>query len=327
MITVLQIRETPFAKFAGVDANVQALIQLFDKDDEINLLPTINYKKHRIPVIKQYFLSPHEIEDSIKRYNPDIIHIHGATTFTLPVAIWVSRKFKKPIALSTHFHPFSTLKRPFMGKLYFHLILKPCLKHVDTVFTINNEDTRILSKYTKHVVKIPHWSKFDRINGPIEKIPNQILFVGRLSGINKGFDHLQYLPKDKYKIILVGSGERELRSDMSHKKNISNDELRKLYLESSLLVVPSRYEAFSYATLEALYCQTPVVLSDRVRISDYLDGVEGVSIFNYGDYDAFVKAVDNTIGNHVNIDVVESTFSPLRIKSIYKAAYKKLSAV
>ena len=325
MIKILQIRETPGSKFAGVDANCQALIKLFEGDDEIEMLPTINYKRYHIPFINQYFLSPKEIRESIEQFNPDVVQIHGATTFTLPVAISQAKKMKKPIVVSTHFHPFSTLRRPFAGKLFFNLVLKRCLKKVDAVFTINNEDTRILAPLASKVIRIPHWSKFSKPQVSPSKIKNQILFIGRLIGINKGFDHLYHLPEGKYKIICVGLGEREFRSDMVHKVNISNEELKKLYQESSLLVVPSRYEAFSYVTLEALYNNTPVVISDRVRVADYLDGVEGVSIFPYGDYRAFEKAVDNTIGKDVNLDAVDDIFSSERIKSLYKTEYLALS--
>ena len=325
MIKVLQIRETPESKFAGVDANCQALIELFSGDEDVHLLPTVDYKRYHIPFLNQFFLSPKEIRDSLVKYKPDVVHIHGATTFTLPIAIREAKKLQLPIAVSTHFHPFTTLRRPLAGKLYFYLVLKKCLRIVDAVFTINNEDTGILSRFNKNTIKIPHWSKFTKPTSIYEKKKNQILFVGRLIGINKGAEHLFHLPEGKYKIICVGLGERELRSDMEHRVNISNEELSRLYRESSLLVVPSRYEAFSYVTLEALYNQTPVVISDRVRIADYLDGLEGISVFKYGDYDAFEKAVDSTIGKEVNLDAVDSIFSSQRIKEVYKKEYMELA--
>ena len=325
MIKVLQIRETPESKFAGVDANCQALIELFKEDTEVQLLPTVDYNRYHIPFLNQYFLSPKEIRNSIIKYKPDVVHIHGATTFTLPIAIREAKKLKMPVVISTHFHPFSTLRRPLAGKLFFYLVLKRCLRNVNAVFTINNEDTGVISRYNKNTIKIPHWSKFDKPSLLSEKIKNQILFVGRLIGINKGFEHLFHLPEGKYKIICVGLGERELRSDMEHLVNISNEDLSRLYRESSLLVVPSRYEAFSYVTLEALYNNTPVVISDRVRIADYLNDVEGVSVFKYGDYEAFEKAVESTIGSPVNLDAVDSIFSSQRIKEIYKKVYLELA--
>lgn len=37
------------------------------------------------------------------------------------------------------------------GKLWFHLFLKPVLFKVDTIVTINNEDTRFFGKYHPNV--------------------------------------------------------------------------------------------------------------------------------------------------------------------------------
>lgn len=321
MIRILQIRETPMSKGAGVDSNCQGLIALFKNDPDIEMLPTVDYTKHRAKIIRQYWLDKKEIVDSIKKYNPDIVHVHGACSFTLPIAVKCAKKMGKLVVLSGHLHPFYSLRNPFLGKLFFHLITRRVLKSVDLVYTINNEDTLLLSKYHDNVVKIPHWSKFKVDNNTIEKKTNMILFVGRLSDSNKGFEHLYHLPEGKYEIHCVGKGDIQLRSDMIKHTDISEDKLKRLYLESSLLVVPSRYEAFSYATIEALMCNTPVVLSDRVRIADYLSGISGYSVFTYQDYQGFEEAVSSTIGTVVERSKVEDTFNPEVIKEGYRKAY------
>ena len=276
MIKVLQIRETPANKSDGIDSNCQGLIKLFNGDDDIKLLPTINYTKHLVPIVHQMWSDGNEIRKSIEKFNPDIIHIHGGTTFTLRVAVKCAKKYGKKIVLSPHFHPFYALKRPLFGKLFFHFLTKHVLNDVDLVFTINNEDTGMFSKYHKRVVKIPHWSKFDHmpVNDNVKKNPKMILFVGRFDETNKGLEHLYYLPEGKYEIHCVGNGKIDLRSDMKSHINISDDELKDLYQKASLLVVPSRYEAFSYVAIEAMLNNSPVVMSDRVRIADHLHGID-----------------------------------------------------
>ena len=324
MVTVLQIRETPLSKSDGLDANVQGLIRLFANDEEVCLLPTTDYTVHHIPFIGQSFIDKGEICASIEQTNPDVIHVHGAYSFTLPVAVSCARKYNKPVVLSPHFHPFWALRRPLAGKIFFDLITRHVLKKVDTVFTINNEDTEIISRHHKNVVKLPHWSKFPPETTEMCKDESMILFVGRLAESNKGFEHLWHLPEGEYQIHCVGSGEVPLRSDMQRHFNISDDELHDLYRKASLLVVPSRYEAFSYAALEALMCGTPVVCSDRVRIVDYLGGIEGVRVFKYQDFDAFVAAVDDVIGSGVDVAKVVPIFSPDSIKRAYKKEYLRL---
>lgn len=321
MIRILQIRETPMTKCAGIDANCQGLIDLFSEDADIEMIPTVEYKRHTVPIINQYYLDPKEVYDSIIKYEPDIIQIHGAYSFTLWVVAKCATKFKKPIILSPHLHPFWALKRPKLGKLFFQVITKRVLKLVDCVFTINNEDTEIFSRYHANVVKIPHWSKFEVPTVKPLKNSRMILFVGRLSETNKGFEHLYHLPEGKYEIHCVGQGDVELRSDMIKHTNISDGELNRLYQEAALLVVPSRYEAFSYVALEALTNYTPVLLSDRVRIKDSLPGVDGVNVFTYQDYDDFCNKVEDTIGIEVDAKKINDILSPSRIKQKYKESY------
>lgn len=322
MIKILQIREAPLTKCAGIDANCQGLIELFSGDSDIMMLPTIDYTRHTIPILKQYYLDNKEICKSIEDLNPDLIHVHGAYSFTLFVAVECAKKYGKPIVFSPHYHPIWSLRRPLMGKLFFDLITRRILHNVNTVFTINDEDTAIFKKYHNNVVRIPHWSRFEIPQEKPKKNPKMILFVGRLNESNKGFEHLYHLPEGKYEIHCVGKGDVKLRSDMIKYTNISNDDLVQLYKKASLLVVPSRYEAFSYVTLEALANYTPVVLSERVRIADYLQGESGIGCFKYKDYNEFVTVVDNTIGSDVYPDKISLKFSPEAIKAKYEAAYK-----
>lgn len=321
MIKVLQIRETPLTKCAGLDANCQGLIDLFETDDMIEMLPTREYTRHIVPILHQYYLDKNEICKSIEDEKPDIVHVHGAYSFTLYVAVQCAKKYEIPIVFSPHFHPFWALKRPFMGRMFFYVITKRILKDVTTVYTINQEDTSIFKRYHRNVKRIPHWSRFEIPPHRPSKNPKMILFVGRLNETNKGFEHLYYLPEGQYEIHCVGKGDVELRSDMIKHTNISNSELVKLYQKASLLVVPSRYEAFSYVTLEALANYTPVVVSDRVRIFDYLQGEKGVGCFKYQNYESFVEKVRDTIGNEVDPVNILSHFLPEKIKEEYKTAY------
>lgn len=327
MIRILQVREPSKSKCAGIDSNCQGLIELFKGDDEIEMLPTVEYKWHTEPILHQHWLDKQDICDSIEKYCPDILHVHGATTFSLPVAIKCGKKYNLPIVFSPHFHPYYALRRPFMGRVYFNVVTRRALKNVDLVFNINKEDSAVFSQYHSNVVTVPHWSRFEPSKKAVVKNPQMILFVGRLYESNKGFEHLNYLPEGKYEIHCVGKGEIPLRSDMTQHINITDEELKELYMKASLLVVPSRYEAFSYVSIEALMCNTPIVISDRVRIGDYLEGMESVGVFKYQDYNDFCIKVENTIGKSVDTERVQDTFNPERIKSIYKEAYRQVYSI
>ena len=321
-IRVLQIRETPETKCGGIDANCQAIFNIFANDTDIEMLPIRDYEVKKISFLRSRYISYKEVYESIKNESPDIVHIHGSYTFTFMNAIKAARKCGKKIVYSPHFHPFYSLARPKMGYIFFHLLIKPFLKYVDTIITINSEDTAWFSKYHSNVLRIPHWSKLNVLsNKTFKKNPKQILFVGRINDSIKGIEHLYSLPEGKYEIHCVGKGTLRQRSDITQHVNISDEELTKLYVESSLLLIPSRYEAFSYVAVEALSCNTPIVASERVRITDYFESCPFVGIFRYHDMQDFASKIEQTIGKEVDLLQVKYIFDSYRLKAIYKNIY------
>ena len=149
-----------------------------------------------------------------------------------------------------------------------------------------------------------------------------ILFVGR-NEENKGIDYLYKLPS-KYVVHCVTKGKLQ-RSDFIVHSDVSDEELDLLYRKASLVVIPSRYEAFSYVALEAFAHGTPIVMSDRVQIANYLEGKSGYSIFSYGDYQDFLSAVDKTIGIDVDVNGILSIFDKNVIKNKYANIYKQVA--
>ena len=106
-----------------------------------------------------------------------------------------------------------------------------------------------------------------------ERNADEILCVGRASDPNKGIENLiealAQLPHP-LRLTLVDddhpkSPTREIAkrlgcADRLHiTGRIDNDELVRRYQRASLVVVPSRYEGFGLAAVEAMACGTPVV--------------------------------------------------------------------
>lgn len=325
MIKILQIRESSPTKCSGIDSNCQSLFEIFKNDLNIDVLRIEDYPYTSIPVLNRRIITYKTLLNSIISSEADIIHIHGFAAFSTPLAIRVAKKCGKKIIFTPHFHPFNTLRSPFLGKIFFKTILKPSLKFVDAIITLNNEDTNVFKKIHENIIRIPHFVRFDKNNNTemITKKSNMILFVGRLYETNKGIEHLYHLPKNKYEIHCVGKGELK-RSDFIQHSDISDEELSQLYRQASLVVVPSRYEAFSYVSLEAFASGTPVVMSERVRIADYLENCIGFSIFKYSDYRDFCNSVALTIGREVDSEKILSIFDSQSIKKQYENIYCKL---
>ena len=311
---ILYIREN---KPGGTDNYCKALYNLFQGDNELQPLPVEDITDIHSRLF-HYYYKPKALHEAISR--ADIVHINGYTAMGSIEAFLEAKRQHKRIVYTAHWHPFEFLRHPLLAKSFFNILFRHFIKYAHVVTTINNEDTRFFQRIHPQVRQIPHWFKPLPLIGDYQKRKNMILLVGRADNPVKGIEHLYHLPEGQYEVHCVGRGTIA-RKDFIQHIDITDEELATHYAEASLLVIPSKYEAFSYAALEAMTYGTPVLMSERVRIADYLDGVRGYQVFQYGDYDEFVHKVATTIGTPVDTDIVIQRFSPENIKEKYRALY------
>lgn len=137
--------------------------------------------------------------------------------------------------------------------------------------------------------------------------------VGTLE-FRKGFDllipafTLLNLPKDSWKMIIVGSGNEllNLRSQITKaglEDNIvligrrSKAEIVQLLNESNVFILPSRNENFSVAILEALACGLPVISSICGGVRECIDDTNGL-LFPVDDVKGLSKCIRYMIDNY-----------------------------
>lgn len=164
----------------------------------------------------------------------------------------------------------------YQSKLYVQLV-----KSVGQVIVSNKKD-EILFKddfglKENHIFNIPYGlnsSYFAKQNEIVGKPNFQILFAGRMEE-QKGISFLKEIIEDtnmtswgrKINFLLAGSGPMETIpeelsknfSNVEYQGQVSPEKLRKLYLCSDLVVMPSKWESFPYVCLEAQVCGCPVV--------------------------------------------------------------------
>lgn len=326
MIKVLCIRENPLHLNEGIDKHCKALSDLLEGNEEVDILPIEDFNNYfSIKALrnrKVYKLGA--LRRRILSSGCDIVHVHGFASFLAVEAIIVAKLCKKKVMYTAHYHPIETLDNPKFGKLFFNFFLRPVLRLADGFIALNHEDQQIFGRYIRKVFQIPHWMRMktkDMKNS--DKRKNMLLFVGRNRG-NKGVEHLLHMPRGKYEVHCVCGDTTIERDDFILHHDISNEQLSELYAQASLLLVPSKYEAFSLVALEAFMHKTPVLMSDRVRIADYLEGCSGYTVFKYGDFEAFNQSIDTAIQQVVDVDKIVQVFNPDRIRSLYVKAYRSI---
>ena len=161
MIKILQIRPNVISKTDGINTYCFALKNLFEGDDDIEILPIENYSGKNTKLFNCVF-DIKGFYKSVKKIDPDVIHINGYLSLCVCQAFWVARLLKKKIVYTAHWHPYKNIRRPFAGRCFFNIFLKYIVKRwTDDIITLNNEDSAYFHSFCSgNINQIPHWSHY-----------------------------------------------------------------------------------------------------------------------------------------------------------------------
>ena len=121
----------------------------------------------------------------------------------------------------------------------------------------------------------------------------RFLFVGQLierKRIDTLIRSFARMSTDSDSLTIVGNGALEnqlkrltlelaTKNRIEFKPAVNNEELRNIYLNHDVLVLPSKYEVWGMVALEALACGLSVILSVECGVSSELVHLRNVSIF------------------------------------------------
>jgi glycosyltransferase involved in cell wall biosynthesis len=312
--------DTPLNRSNGIKIHADNLKKLLNSSQLFRVTLYFEFKKAKIKLFKKNIYKKELIENIITSNHIDYINVHGFITMLPIIVISIARKKNIPVIYEPHMHPFHTLNRPFLGKIFFIILLKPLLKYCDKIVTINREEYDFFKKYNKNCHLISHWIHKTYLPRDIHiHKQNSLLFVGR-NDSNKNLQFLYNLPKDMYTVTCV-TNKKPMRNDFIFYNNIDDMGLDLLYDSSSLVIVPSRYEAFSLVALESLSHGTPILISDRVRISDYLSNISGCTVFKYNDIQDFLDKLPIALKTSVDISKIAHVFSMETALTNYRQVY------
>lgn len=223
----------------------------------------------------------------------DIIHTHVPTPWSSDWSNIVSRIKKKPLVVTYHNDIIGDGIANAVAKIYNSTTLKLLLNRADKIIITQDDyiNSPHLTKYKSKIVTIPNGVDTDLFKPTTgARKSNQIFFLSVLDRFHKykGLDYLldalvevkKNIPD--VKLVVGGKGElldfyenktRELslEDNVVFKGFLTDDEVIRHYQESELFVLPSissLQEGFGIVVLEALACETPVISTTIVGVSD-----------------------------------------------------------
>jgi len=250
-----------------------------------------------------------------ENYNFDIIHAHD--WLTVPAALALKKKSKKPLILHIHATEFDRAGGMYSPNSEIANIEKQGLIYADKVIAVSHyTKEKIISLYgiSPQKIEVIHNGIIsddggiflDRNEGFFRN-KNVVLFVGRLT-IQKGVDWFLKAAKEVIKankdtvFLIVGDGDYkgkviELANDMGISDKIvftgflRDDELKKVYGLADVFVLPSVSEPFGITALEAVKSGLPVILSNNSGAREVIKGSIGVDFWNTKDMAEKITAV------------------------------------
>jgi len=275
------------------------------------------------------------IREIIRKFNPDVIHIHGYHTLFSPEAIWAIRRIDKkiPIVFSPHYGPYghNTLAgRKVSWDIYNKLVGEKIFKKVDSIIVASNFEKLHLLKAVSNVnpqkvIVIPHGVDLMDLSNKRRDNTGEIhlLFAGYLLKL-KGVQYIiQALAELVYtfnikniKLTIVGDGPYKANlKTLAKKLKVEDYIVWKPFLNHSKLLTEikkadiflllSENENYGITVAEALALGTPVIVTKRTALKEFLSepGCFGV------DYPPNPKEVAELILKIVNSDVKVGPFS------------------
>ena len=245
---------------------------------------------------------PFRIKEEVKKF--DFIHLHGYPHFLNVLVYHYARKYGIPYVINTHGAVLPYFQKYGLHKIFSLFFGYRILKDASKVIALTKTEVEQYKKMGVDEDKIEivpngiDLSEYDNLPergefrekysiGDDEKI---ILYLGRIHKI-KGLDLLVKafadLTKelDGVRLVIVGPddgfsstlkrqvGDLKIGDKILFRGPLYERAKLGAYVDADVYVLPSVYEIFGITVLEACACGTPVIVTDRCGIADYVEKV------------------------------------------------------
>ena len=275
-----------------------------------------NLKEMNINYIPIKRLSIKEIKRVIKKINPDIIHAHD-----FKASIYASF-LSKYVEIISHIHKNDPKMKVLSFKSVIYYLISGRLKKIVVVSKSIWDEMYFKKKINNKIIVLSNYIDKDKIikksRNVLSKETYDFCYIGRLSWEKNPLAFIEIFYKismknnrDSLKAILIGDGPLKKDCiDLINKYNLQN----KVYVigfqlnpypyisASKICIMPSKFEGFGIAAIEALILNKPVFNSG-------VGGLKGI----FKDYDElicnnideYVYKITNYMKNNKNNDYTE----------------------
>lgn len=275
----------------------------------------------------------HWLNNHIKEF--DIIHMHDYRTYQNIIVYTYAKKNNIPYILQPH-GALPYIYKPLLKRIFDRLWGYDLLTESTKIIALTHkeaEQCKMMGIKNDHIKIIPNGIDISEYkNLPIEGIFRKrldlnnneklVLYLGRLHKI-KGIDLLVKafgLLNDELKnvkLIIAGpdSGILPHLNDLTYDLGIDDKvifigslygkEKLEAYVDADVLVYPSFYEIFGLVPLEALMCNTSVIVTKTCGCSEFIDKLNCGYLVEYGNLDDLKYKIKKILQNPENENIIK----------------------
>lgn len=233
---------------------------------------------------------------TVAQFKPTVVHAHSSFA-GVACRLWPS----SPVVYTPHGWAFA-MECSRLKKTLFAFIERLLAPRSAATIAVSGYERQIAAKagVDTRNVRVVHSGLPDHLPAPDRSAersgPLQLLFVGRFveeKGLQWLIDALAPLPAGSFELTAVGApaGSRPLDlSAMSHVRFpgwVAPEQLDDYLDRADVLIVPSSWEAFGFAALEAMRRGVPVVASRRGGLPEVVADTETGLLFDLENPQAF----------------------------------------
>jgi L-malate glycosyltransferase len=227
-------------------------------------------------ILWTFFMKKLVLEYVRKEGVPDVIHAHSIMWAGL-VANWAKKRFKIPYVVTEH-------RGRFVQNSNFHIpenykrIFEDILKRASKLILVSESQKDYFTSLTERISVIPNYVGTHFLQTKVESDlsdPVRLISVCHLTkqkNINTLINTLKKLRDAGHDVVLeiVGDGRERQRLEelvenlglvesVIFRGEIKNEKLPSYLVEADIFVLPSLFESFGIALVEAMACGLPVV--------------------------------------------------------------------